>query len=80
MKYYKKRKKSSESICIDKITKGINSIKSGIRSGDSVGTDLDFFFNKLEKLNKGMYDDLYNQYCLARLQAEKETKTYIHSV
>lgn len=78
MKYYKKRKKSSESICIDKISMGIRSIKNGHRTGDSIGTDLDFFFNKLEKLNKGMYDELYMQYCVARLEAEKEIKD-IHS-
>ena len=78
MTYYKKRKKSSESICIDKISMGIKSIRNGIRTGNSVGTDLDFFFNKLETLNKGMYDDLYMQYCVARLEAEKEIKD-IHS-
>ena len=78
MTYYKKRKKSSESICIDKISMGIKSIRNGNLTGNSVGTDLDFFFNKLETLNKGMYDDLYMQYCVARLEAEKEIKD-IHS-
>ncbi len=79
MTYYKKRKKSSEVICIDKISMGIKSIRNGIRTGNSVGKDLDFFFNKLEKLNKGMYDDLHMQYCIARLEAEKKEIKDIHS-
>jgi len=74
MRYYKKQNKSSESICIDKITKGINSIKKGIRTGESVANDLEFFFNKLEVCNKGMYEDMYMQYCTARLEAEKRIK------
>ena len=56
MKYYRKQNKTTESICIDKITKGINSIKKGVRTGQSVGKDLEFFFNKLEDCNKGMYE------------------------
>ena len=79
MTYYKKIKKSSESICIDKITMGIRSVKNGHRTGDSVGIDLEFFFNKLEKLNQGMYDDLYMQYCVARLEAEQKEIKEIHS-
>jgi len=79
MRYYKKRNKSTESICIDKITKGIQSIRNGTRNGDSVGKDLEFFFNKLEACNKAMFDDMYMQYCTARLEAEKRIKGTIHS-
>ncbi len=78
MRYYTKRNKSTESICIDKITKGIQSIKKGIRSGESVGKDLEFFFNKLEECNDAMYQDMYMKYCTARLESEKEIKN-IHS-
>lgn len=60
-----------ETICIDRIELGINSIKSGRRSGDEVGKDLEYFFNKLEKSNKPMYEDLYVKYCLARLEKEQ---------
>ena len=74
MKYYRKKHTSTESICIDKITKGINSIKKGVRSGESVGKDLEFFFNKLEQCNEGMYEDLYMQYCTARIEVEKGIK------
>lgn len=80
MKHYRKQKKSSELICIDRITMGIKSIKNGKRSGGSIGIDLEFFFNKLEKLNVGMYEELYLDYCVARIEAEKKLKTYIHSV
>ena len=72
MKYYRKKHTSTESICIDKITKGINSIKKGVRSGESVGKDLEFFFNKLEQCNKSMYEDLYIQYCTARISSVKD--------
>lgn len=78
MRYYIKRNTSSESICIDKITKGINSIKKGTRTGDSVGKDLEFFFNKLEAVNEGMYQEMYMKYCTARIEAEKELED-IHS-
>jgi hypothetical protein len=74
MRYYRNQNKSTESICIDKITKGINSIKKGVRTGESVGEDLEFFFSKLEVCNKGMYEDMYMQYCTARLEAEKRVK------
>lgn len=80
MRYYTKRNRTTESICIDKITKGINSIKKGTRTGETVGKDLEFFFSKLEQCNEAMYHDMYMQYCTARLEAEKETKTCIHSV
>ncbi len=78
MKYYNKRKNTYESISIDKITKGIQSIKNGNRTPDSVGADLDFFFTKLEELNKPMYEELFTQYCTARLEAEHKIKE-IHS-
>jgi len=78
MRYYTKRNKSTESICIDKITKGINSIKKGVRTGETVGNDLEFFFSKLEECNEAMYEDMYMQYCTARLEAEKRIKS-IHS-
>ena len=78
MRYYTKRNKSTESICIDKISKGINSIKKGIRTGETVGKDLEFFFNKLEACNKAMYEDMYMKYCTARLEAEKKFED-IHS-
>ena len=78
MRYYIKRNVSNESICIDKITKGICSIKNGRRSGVVVGKDLEFFFNKLEVVNKEMYKDMYMQYCKARIKADKNIK-HIHS-
>ena len=79
MRYYTKRNISTESICIDKITKGINSIKKGTRTGNSVGKDLEFFFNKLEACNKAMFEDMYMQYCTARIEADKRIKETIHS-
>lgn len=78
MRYYTKRNKSTESICIDKITKGIQSIKKGTRTGETVGKDLEFFFSKLEECNEGMYQEMYMKYCTARLEAEKMTED-IHS-
>ena len=72
MKYYSKKPRSTESICIDKIQKGINSIQDGHRDGRTVDKDLDFFFNKLKGINEGMYDDLYLKYSIVRLEAEKK--------
>lgn len=72
-----KKGRTYEAICIDKIELGINSIKSGRRSGDEVGKDLDYFFNQLEKMNTPMYEDLYMKYCIARL--EKEQSKELHS-
>jgi len=77
MKYKKQR--SMESISISKIELGIQSIKNGIRTGHEVGTSLDYFFDKLKDLNKPMYDDLFMQYCVARLQCEKKEIKNIHS-
>jgi hypothetical protein len=79
MKYYTKQNKSIESIAIAKIEMGINSIRKGIRSGDNVGADLDYFFNYLEKVNIGMYEDLFMKYSIARLEAEKKEIKEIHS-
>lgn len=80
MGYNRKKGHGYETICIDRIEKGINSIKTGRRSGEAVGQDLEFFFNKLEDINKEMYEDLHMQYCLARLESQesKEIKN-IHS-
>jgi hypothetical protein len=75
MKHYKKRNKSYESICIDRIEKGIKSIEKGHRDGDSIGKDLEFFFNKLEDINKPMYEEMYMKYCTIRMKVEKD----IHS-
>jgi hypothetical protein len=79
MKYYTKRNKSIESIAIAKIEMGINSIRKGIRTGKDVGTDLEYFFNRLEELNTGMYEDLFMKYSIARLEAEKKEIKEIHS-
>lgn len=80
MRYYTKKGYGYEAVCIDKIEKGIRSIKRGHRSGDEVGKDLEFFFTKLETINKAMYEDLYMQYCIARLEAEKKEEIKdIHS-
>tara|TARA_R110000803_G_scaffold140997_2_gene207516 strand:+ start:912 stop:1154 length:243 start_codon:yes stop_codon:yes gene_type:complete len=80
MRYYIKRNISTESICIDKITKGIQSIRKGTRTGESVGKDLEFFFNKLETVNKGMCQELYISYCMSRIETEKELEDIHHSV
>jgi hypothetical protein len=74
MKYYRTKNKSTESICVDKITKGIQSINKGTRSGESVGKDLEFFFSKLEECNEPMYQEMYMKYCTARLNAVKGSK------
>lgn len=74
-----KRNKSMESIAISKIEIGIQSIRKGLRSGDEVGTSLEYFFDKLKDLNKGMYDELFMQYCMVRLEAEKKEIKSIHS-
>jgi hypothetical protein len=68
--------RSYESICINKIELGIASIENGNRSGDEVGADLDYFFNKLEELNKPMYEDLYVKYCNVRLKAENNKELH----
>lgn len=78
MKSYTKKQRSVEAIAIAKIEMGINSIEKGIRSGDEVGTSLEYFFDKLKDLNRAMYDDLFMKYCIARLKTEKEIKD-IHS-
>lgn len=57
-------------MCIQKIELGINSIVSGKRSGVDVGKDLEYFFGKLESINKPMYEELYQKYCIVRLQTE----------
>jgi hypothetical protein len=74
MRFYRQKTMSTESICVNKITKGINSIKNGVRSGGLVGKELEYSFNKLEILNKGLYNDLYIQYCTARLNSVKHKK------
>ena len=74
MKHYKRKPKTTEDICINKIAMGIQSIKNGNRDVDSIGSDLEFFFNKLSEVNKLMYEDLYLEYCIARLKAEKSIK------
>jgi len=79
MRYYIKRNKSTESVAISKIEMGINSIRKGIRTGEDVGKDLEYFFNRLEELNIGMYEDLFMKYSIARLEAEKKEIKNIHS-
>ncbi len=79
MKYYIKQNKSTEAIAISKIEMGINSIRKGIRSGEDVGKDLEFFFNRLEELNTAMYEDLFMKYSIARLEAEQKEIKNIHS-
>lgn len=79
MKFYKKRNTSLESISIEKIELGINSIKNGTRSGNEVGSNLEYFFNQLEKLNVGMYEELFKKYSIVRLEAEKKEIKEIHS-
>lgn len=69
-----KRPKTTEDICIQKIETGIRSIKNGNRDSTEIHKDLEYFFNKLEGLNKGMYEELYLKYCLSRLEKEKEIK------
>lgn len=71
MRYYTKRK-NSETICIDKIKRGISSIKNNHRKGDEVGKDLEFFFNKLKEINEPMYDEWYLKYCLIRMEVDKD--------
>ncbi len=61
-----RRNKSTESICIQKIERGINSINNGHRDGEAVGQDLEFFFDKLKEINEAMYNDLFVNYCNAR--------------
>lgn len=78
MRYYVKKSKGYEAVCIRKIEQGIRSLEMGHRTGESVGKDLEFFFNKLEDTNQGMYEELHMKYCIARLKAEKEIKS-IHS-
>lgn len=79
MRYYTKRNKSTESIAIAKIEMGINSIRKGIRTGEDVGADLEYFFNRLEELNTAMYEDLFMKYSIARLEADKKEIKNIHS-
>ena len=64
---------STEDICIDKIKKGIESIKNGTRKAEDVGADLEFLFTRLEETNKPMYEDLFNEYCLERLKKSKSS-------
>ena len=79
MRYYTKQNTSTEAIAISKIEMGINSIRKGIRSGEDVGKDLEFFFNRLEELNTAMYEDLFMKYSIARLEAEQKEIKNIHS-
>jgi len=65
-----KRNRTTESICIHKIERGIISIQNGHRDGISVGQDLDFFFDKLKDVNEAMYNDLFVKYCNARMNKE----------
>ena len=74
MKHYKRKPKTTEDICINKIAVGIQSIKNGNRDVASIGSDLECFFNRLSKLNRLMYEDLYLEYCIVRLKAEKSIK------
>ena len=71
MQYYRKKDITIESICIDKITKGIQSIRKGTRSGVVVGKDLEYVFSKLEERNKNMFQELYIKYSTTRLEVER---------
>jgi hypothetical protein len=72
-----RRSKSTESICIHKIERGIISIKNGHRDGEAVGSDLDFFFDKLKEINEPMYNDLFGKYCMVRLERENTLKVSV---
>lgn len=74
MKHYRRRPKTTEEICINKIVVGIQSISSGHRDAEAVGSDLEFFFNRLSELNELMYEELYLEYCIERLKVEKNIK------
>ena len=74
MKHYKRKPKTTEDICINKIVVGIQSISTGHRGAEDVGVDLEFFFNRLSEINKLMYEELYLEYCITRLEAEKSLK------
>lgn len=73
MRYYTKKGRSYEAQCINKIELGIRAIENGSKTGEEVAHELEFAFNKLEEINEAMYNDLYNRYCIARLEAENIT-------
>ena len=79
MRYYTKRNTSTEAIAVAKIELGIQSIKKGTRTCDEVGSNLEFFFNKLKDVNASLYEDLFMKYCIVRLEAEKKEIKEIHS-
>ena len=74
MKHYKRRPKTTEELCINKIAVGIQSMRTGHRDVVNVGKDLEYFFDRLSELNKLMYEELYLEYCIVRLKAEKSIK------
>ena len=65
-----RRNRTTESICIHKIELGIKSINNGNRDGEAVAHDLNFFFDKLKEINEPMYNDLFVNYCNARMNKE----------
>jgi hypothetical protein len=79
MRYYTKRNTSTEAIAVAKIELGIQSIKKGTRTCDEVGSNLEFFFDRLKDINSRMYEDLFMKYCIVRLEAEKKEIKEIHS-
>ena len=79
MNYYSKKNKSIESVAVSKIEMGIKSIEKGTRSGNEVGSNLEFFFDKLKDINKPLYEDLFAKYCIVRLKAESKEIKSIHS-
>ena len=73
MGYRRNRRRSTEDICIDRIKRGIESIKNGTRSPEDMEKNLDFLFTRLEETNKPMYEDLFNKYCIVRLKKLKSS-------
>ena len=69
-----RKPKTIEDICIQKIKRGINSLRTGKRSAEQCESDLKFSFDKLETLNKNMFEELQMEYLLERIKKQKEIK------
>ena len=52
--------KTISELCIDKIESGIRAIRLGLKK--PIEVELNDFFNKLQPLNIGMYDELLEKY------------------
>lgn len=79
MNYHLKKRNSIESVAVSKIELGIKSIQNGTRRGDEVGSNLEFFFDKLKEVNKALYEDLFTKYCIVRIDSDKKEIKEIHS-